>query len=158
MTIAGPTNDRLIQTIVYWPVAAFQQVRADTERSVIEALDLMPELAERIRGGRRVERYRGTADNRGVFRRSHGPGWALVGDARYHKDPITAQGITDAFHGAELWADAVDARFSERQPLDEALAGYERARNEAVMPMVDFTAQLAALAEPEAQTRQLFGA
>ena len=36
-----------------------------------------------------------------------GPGWALVGDAGYFKDPITAHGITDALRDAEILARAV---------------------------------------------------
>ena len=48
-----------------------------------------------------------------------GPGWALVGDAGYHKDPITAQGMLDAFRDAELLADAVD-RGLERRPRRRA--------------------------------------
>ena len=36
-----------------------------------------------------------------------GPGWALVGDAGYFKDPITTHGITDALRDAELLADAI---------------------------------------------------
>ena len=36
-----------------------------------------------------------------------GPGWALVGDAGYFKDPITTHGITDALRDAELLSDAV---------------------------------------------------
>ena len=39
---------------------------------------------------------------RGYFRKPYGPGWALVGDAGYNKDFITAQGIQDAFRDAEL--------------------------------------------------------
>ena len=31
----------------------------------------------------------------GFVRQSSGPGWALIGDAAYFKDPITAHGITD---------------------------------------------------------------
>ena len=50
-----------------------------------------------------------TPETRGFFRVAGGPGWALVGDAGYHKDPITAQGMSDAFRDAELLADAVDA-------------------------------------------------
>ena len=38
-----------------------------------------------------------------------GPGWALVGDAGYHRDPITGHGMTDAFRDAELLADAATA-------------------------------------------------
>ena len=44
-----------------------------------------------------------------------GPGWALVGDAGYHLDPITAQGMLDAFRDAELLADGRRPR-PRRQP------------------------------------------
>jgi 2-polyprenyl-6-methoxyphenol hydroxylase-like FAD-dependent oxidoreductase len=71
-----------------------------------------------------------------------------VGDAGYHKDPATAQGISDSFRDAELLTEAIDAGFSERQPLEEALAEYERQRNAAVLPMYEFTCQLANLDEP----------
>ena len=43
------------------------------------------------------------------YRRPYGDGWALVGDAGYHKDPILAIGISDAFRDAQLLADASDA-------------------------------------------------
>ena len=75
-------------------MADFHEVRADIEGSFLETLDLAPGLAERVRRGERSERFRGTADLPNFFRRPYGPGWALVGDAGYHKDPITAQGIT----------------------------------------------------------------
>jgi len=79
--------------------------RADIDRSFHESLDLAPSLAQRVRAGERVERYRFTTDLDGFLRRPSGPGWALVGDAGYHKDPVTAQGIRDAFRDAELLAD-----------------------------------------------------
>ncbi len=40
----------------------------------------------------------------GFLRRPWGPGWALVGDAGYFKDPITAHGMSDALRDAELLA------------------------------------------------------
>ena len=46
------------------------------------------------------------------FRKPYGPGWALVGDAGYNKDFITAQGIIDAFRDAELCATALDESLS----------------------------------------------
>jgi flavin-dependent dehydrogenase len=130
MIIAGPTNDGLTMTIAYWPQADFHDVRSDSDRHFLEALELAPGLAERIHGGTRSEHWRGTAQLPNFFRRPHGEGWALVGDAGYHKDPILALGITDAFRDAELLTEAVDAGLSGRQPLAEALAGYESTRNE----------------------------
>lgn len=158
MVLAAPTNDAQTIVIIYWPVAAFHEVRADIEGNFLKALELVPDLAERARGGRRSERFRGTADLRSFFRRPFGPGWALVGDAGYHKDPITAQGISDAFRDAELLADAVDDGFSGRRPLPDALAAYEQRRNEAVMPMYGMTLQFAALQPPPPEMQQLFEA
>lgn len=63
------------------------------------------------------------------FRRAHGPGWALVGDAGYSKDPFAAHGITDAFRDAELLTEAV---------LTGDFAGYEERRDELSLPV--FTA------------------
>jgi 2-polyprenyl-6-methoxyphenol hydroxylase-like FAD-dependent oxidoreductase len=100
----------------------------------------------------------GTADLPNLYRRPYGPGWALVGDAGYHKDPITAQGITDAFRDAELLAEAIEDGFSGRQPLLTALAGYERRRNEETMPMYEPTCQFAALQPPPPEMQQLIAA
>jgi 2-polyprenyl-6-methoxyphenol hydroxylase-like FAD-dependent oxidoreductase len=110
-----------------------------------------------VRSGKRSEHFYGTADLPFFFRKAYGPGWALVGDAGHHKDPITAQGISDAFRDAELLAEAIDAGYSGRRPLDAALADYERQRNEAVLPIYDFTYQLAAL-NPPPELQQLFAA
>ncbi len=95
------------------------------------AIDAAPSLAERVRNGRREERYFGTADVPNFFRKPYGPGWALVGDAGCHKDPYLALGISDAFRDAELLVDALDDGLTGRCDLQTALAGYEQRRNEA---------------------------
>jgi 2-polyprenyl-6-methoxyphenol hydroxylase-like FAD-dependent oxidoreductase len=158
MVIAAPTNDGLTMIIIYWPKTAFPQVRADIEGQFMRALDMIPSFAERVRAGSRAEKFRGTADLSGFFRRPYGPGWALVGDAGYHKDPITAQGITDGFRDAELLADAVDDMFAGRLSTEDALAGYEQKRNEAVMPMYQLTCDLAKLEPPPPDMQNLFAA
>jgi 2-polyprenyl-6-methoxyphenol hydroxylase-like FAD-dependent oxidoreductase len=99
----------------------------------------------------------GAADLPNFFRKPYGPGWALVGDAGYHKDPVTAQGISDAFRDAELLAEAIDAGLSGREPLDDALANYEAHRNEAALPMYELTSQLARL-QTSFEMEQLFHA
>lgn len=158
MIVLGATNDAQTMIIVYWPVDAFHEVRAGIEELFMASLDLAPSLAERVRAGRRSERFRGTADLPNFLRRPYGPGWALVGDAGYHKDPITAQGISDAFRDAELLIDAIDAGLDGQQPLEEALAAFERRRNEEVMLMFELTCSLAALQPPSPEMQQLFGA
>lgn len=128
--IGFPTNDGLTGIFVAWPAAELDQVRRDTEASFLAALDEVPELGERVRAGRREERILGTTDLPNFFRTPFGPGWALVGDAGFHQDPYLALGISDAFRDAELLVDAIDAGLSGRRPIEEAMAGYERARNE----------------------------
>lgn len=158
MIIAAPTNNGQTIVIVYWPQADFHAVRADIEGHFMAALELAPDLAARVRGGTRAERFRGTADLPNQFRQPHGPGWALVGDAGYHKDPILALGISDAFRDAELLADAIDAGFSCREPLEAALAAYQRRRDEAAAPGFAATLQFAQLQPPPPEMQQLFGA
>jgi 2-polyprenyl-6-methoxyphenol hydroxylase-like FAD-dependent oxidoreductase len=92
------------------------------------------------------------------FRTPFGPGWALVGDAGYNKDFITAQGISDAFRDAELCADAVHESLSGARPSDEAMRAYQTARDERVLPMYEFTCQFASFTPPNEQMQQLFGA
>ena len=92
------------------------------------------------------------------FRQPYGPGWALVGDAGYNKDFITAQGIMDAFHDAELCAAALDKVFSEERTFITAMEEYQWARDARVKPMYDFTCQLATLEPPPPEMQQLIAA
>jgi flavin-dependent dehydrogenase len=152
---AMPTNDGLVGIAVAWKNAEFHQFRSDIEGNFMKTLELAPELAERVRQGTREEPFMGTADVPNFFRKSYGPGWALVGDAAYHKDPITAQGISDAFYGAELLAEAIHAGLSGPQSMEDALAAYERQLHEKVSAMYEYTCQFAALDTPPPQMQQL---
>ena len=88
-----------------------------------------PAHVDRLAGASRVGRLRGWAGARGHLRRPWGPGWALVGDAGYFKDPISAHGMTDALRDAELLADALVAGWSGDVPEAAALAGYQAQRD-----------------------------
>jgi flavin-dependent dehydrogenase len=66
---------------------------------------------------------------RGYVRRSWGPGWALVGDAGYFKDPLSAHGMTDALRDAELLARAVIDVVAGSTEERDALAGYQATRD-----------------------------
>lgn len=158
MIVAAPTNDEQLLAIILWPHAEFHHVRSDIEGNFLVALELAPGLAERIRAGTRSDRFRGTSQLPNHFRRPYGAGWALVGDAGYHKDPILALGISDAFRDAELLADAVDAGFCGRRPLAAALAAYERRRNELADPGYESTIAFASLQPPSPEMQALFAA
>jgi flavin-dependent dehydrogenase len=155
--LAFPTNDQRSCLAVGWPRAMFPEVRKDIEGSYLRVL-LSSGLAERVRRGRRVERFVGTGDVRNFFRRPYGPGWALVGDAGYHRDPVTGLGITDAFRDADLLVEALDAGLSGRRPLAEALAGYESTRNEIAAPLYEVTCRLAGGEAASMEAWMAFGA
>ena len=110
-----------------------------------------------MRGAKRETRLAG-AVTPNFFRKPFGPGWALVGDAGYLKDPITAQGILDAFRDAERCASAVDEALSHRRPFDAAMSDYQRDRDAAGHPMYDFTYMLAALEPPPPDLERLLAA
>src|SRR5579884_197979 len=158
MIISGPTNDGLQIVVAFWPREEFKTVRAHVERSFLDAVALATSLAERLAAGERADRFYGIGELPFWYRKPFGPGWALVGDAGYHKDPITAQGITDAFRDAELLADALDQGFGGGRPLDEALGEYERIRNEETRGLYELTYELASLAPPPPEQQALFGA
>lgn len=154
---ALPTNDGLTLVVVGWPSAESGAFKADVETNFLRTLELAPEFAARVRAARREERFAGGAVPN-FFRTPYGPGWALVGDAGYTKDPITAQGISDAFRDAELCATAVDEALAGGRPFDEAMSAYQRRRDEQVLPIYEFTTGLATLAPPPPELQQLLGA
>lgn len=153
-----PTNDGMVCLPIASPQDDFDRNRSDPEGAYMNSLSLVPELAERVRAGKQEERYFGTGEMRNFFRKPYGPGWALVGDAGYHKDPIGAQGISDAFRDAELLAEALDDCFCGRRTIEDALADYHRTRDEHVLPMYQFNSEMAALQPPPPEMQQLFGA
>jgi flavin-dependent dehydrogenase len=122
-----PTNDGLSCVFAGTSARRFRDelsrdVAAGFARVLAEA---DPELAEAVAAARRAGNLRGFPGQPGFLRRPFGPGFALVGDAGYFKDPITAHGITDALRDAELLADAVaegsPAAFARYQGLRDAL-------------------------------------
>ncbi len=154
---AWSTNDDLTLVIGGWPYSEFESNKADVEGNFLKVIDLVPDFADRLRGARREERFAGMAVP-GYLRKPFGPGWALVGDAGYNKDFITAQGIQDAFRDAELCVRALDEAWSGRRPFEDALADYQVARDEHVLPMYEFTAELASLEPPPPELQQILQA
>src|SRR5204863_3054635 len=138
------TNDDLTLLLVGCPFAHASEFRRDVEANYFEAIEREPEWADRLSRATRAERFTGGGVPN-FFRKPYGPGWTLVGDAGYTKDPITAQGITNAFRDAELCSAALDATFAGDLSFDEAMAAYQTERDLHSMPMYEFTTQLATL-------------
>ena len=103
-----------------------------------------PQLAERLRHARRTSPVQGVLRQPNQVRQAFGPGWALVGDAGYYRDAVTAHGISDAFRDAELLAVALDQALSGGAEEATALALYQRQRDQALREIFEITCRLAA--------------
>ena len=136
---AIPTNEGDTCIFAAMPSQRFHdEIHADLEAGYRRVLsECAPALAQELAAATPSERFRGFPGQPGLMRQSHGPGWALVGDAGYFKDPITAHGISDALRDAEFLARAV-ARGS-----DQALAGYQSTRDELSQELFQITDAIA---------------
>jgi len=122
---AIPTNAGATCVFVAAPAARMRaEIRGDavsTYRRLIR--EASTAIDARLHTAHRVEPVRGFGGHPGFIKRSTGDGWALVGDAGYFKDPLTAHGITDALRDAELLARAMI------KSTAAAFADYETARD-----------------------------
>jgi 2-polyprenyl-6-methoxyphenol hydroxylase-like FAD-dependent oxidoreductase len=154
---AWATNDDLTLVVGGWPFRELEANRSDIEGNFLRMFDMAPSFADRIRAATREVRFVGTAVPN-FFRKPYGPGWALVGDAGYNKDFITAQGIQDAFRDAGLCATALDEALSGARPFDVAMRDYQSIRDAHVLPMYEFTAELASLEPPSPELQRVLAA
>ncbi|MEX2081725.1 MAG: hypothetical protein WEC33_08925, partial [Dehalococcoidia bacterium] len=152
-----PTNDGLVCLASEWPADQFAEFKSDPDGNLLKTLDLAPDLGKRARAGKREEQMRGKLIGHSFHRQAHGPGWALTGDARFHKDPVLGQGITDAFNDSAVLAEALDAGLSGKQAMEEALAGYQQQRDAETAMMYQVTEMVASLNPPE-QLLDMMGA
>lgn len=137
-----PTNDGKHCVGVGGIHEEFKDFRADIEGNYMKALEQVPHIAEQVKHGER-ERFIGTADMPNYFRKPFGPGWALTGDAGYHRDFITGLGINDAFLQAELLSDALHTAWSGQSTEEEALAAFQHKRDEFFKTTYDVTITIA---------------
>jgi flavin-dependent dehydrogenase len=136
-----PTNDG--QTCVFTSVptgafdATYRHDVAGAFQTVLAAVDPSSRARQiaRLRQGQLVV-FRGRPS---FLRQAHGPGWALVGDAGFFRDPLTAHGITDALRDAEGLAQAVLLG-------DGHLARYQAERDEIALPLLEATDRIVGFA------------
>jgi len=148
---AIPTNDGDTCVFASLPPARLENNRKNGLEPLYHDVmsDVSPLLAERVARSEASGKLRAFAGTPGFLRRAAGPGWALVGDAAYFKDPLTAHGITDALRDAELLARAV------AKGGDDALAGYQSTRDELVKGLIDVTDQISSFEWDLDEAKQL---
>jgi flavin-dependent dehydrogenase len=136
-----PTNDGQVLVFAGGPGATAPR---DEAQLAAVLRRVAPDLAAGVGAGRRVGRLHRSRGVPNLLRVPTGPGWSLVGDAGFTKDPISARGITDAPRDAELAAAAIDASLGDRRTETEAGAHYRRVRDRFAVPILEHTMALAA--------------
>jgi len=136
-----PTNNGQACVFAHAPAERIGRGGVDLIQQIVT--DGTPELGEQLRNATRPNGTRTWRGHRGFIRQSSGPGWALVGDAGYFKDPISAHGLTDALRDAELLARAAIDGFGQESTLDDALQCYEATRDRLSIPLFDVSDRIA---------------
>jgi flavin-dependent dehydrogenase len=146
-----PTNDDQHCVFVAVPEACFAETfRGRMDNAFLEvAAANSAALRDQLERTEPKGRLRGYSAGAGFLRKSFGSGWALVGDAGYFKDPLTANGISDALLDAEILAAAI-RRGSERD-----LARYEEERNAHAIPFLELTDEIASFTWDEPGIKEL---
>jgi 2-polyprenyl-6-methoxyphenol hydroxylase-like FAD-dependent oxidoreductase len=156
MVYAWGTNDGMTVAGICCRYEDYRRLSDDPERNFFaEAEALTPEFCQRVRTARREGAWLKGA-TRSIRRKAFGPGWALVGDAGITMDPISAAGIANALRDAQYLADAAHQGLSGATSLDEAIAQFQHRRDASVMPIYEFTREMAKLDPPPQQVIDLF--
>ncbi len=130
-----PCDGGQLVALLMPPVARAEEFRADADAAFAAAIDRVPAFRERLSGCTRQGRVFTSVSHPSYFRHSHGPGWALAGDAGHFKDPVTAQGIRDALRFGRLLGEAAAPHLDDPAALDAALAAWEADRDAQCLPM-----------------------
>ncbi|MGE0599779.1 MAG: NAD(P)/FAD-dependent oxidoreductase [Dehalococcoidia bacterium] len=153
-----PTNNGEVCIGVEMTADKFKDFRGDLSENLANDLAAFEPLAERFKAAERTSKIFGLAPHKSFYRRPYGPGWALVGDAGYYRDPLLGQGINDAFRDAEVLAGALDDVFTGKQAWESALASYENNRNQVTAMIYGLTNLLCQDLNPSPQILEMMAA
>ncbi len=126
------------------PAAQFEQARREHEALHGHYSSLIPEVGSRMAKARRETPVYGVPPRESFYRVPFGPGWALVGDAAFYKDPLTGQGIHDALLSSERVAQAY-AETRGGGAWERAMMRYQIERDRETRDMYRLTDYYAAL-------------
>ncbi len=151
-----PTHDGVTLILTYFPQRSFAAIKSeplDAHRESIRAG--APDLFDQMSSGEHVVKLHGTGDQQNFFRKAHGPGWVLVGDAGHHLDSITARGITNAFTQAEILSEEIGGDMADAQRLDAALKRFTDRRDMVLMEGYRSTLETAKLRVQDSRLKML---
>jgi flavin-dependent dehydrogenase len=152
------TNDNEACVGVEMTAGNHAAFRADIESSIRTALATQPSVLERYDRAERSGKVMGLTPHKSFYRKPFGPGWALVGDAGYYRDPLLGQGINDALRDAEELAKALTSVLSGAAGWDSAMSAYQQQRDTATSDIYQLTALLTKDLDPSQETLAMLAA
>ncbi len=156
--IISDSDSNLTVISLSLPASRFQEARQNADELHWKYGRLIPGVGERIAGAHRETPMYGVPPRAAHYRFPYGPGWALVGDAGYYKDPLPGQGIHDALRSSELLCQSL-LEYRATGRWDRAMRRYRRARDAETIGMYQFTDRFSDLERPfSGQERRLFRA
>jgi flavin-dependent dehydrogenase len=140
-----PTNAGLANVCIGLPADRFRAEAGNGVEAVFYSTlaRIAPGLAARVAAADRVAGFRSFPGEPGRLRQAWGPGWVLVGDAGYWKDPLSVHGLTDALRDAELAARAMHDVLDDRADEATALGAYQSSRDAIAIPLLEVTDRMA---------------
>jgi flavin-dependent dehydrogenase len=138
-----PCDAGLTCVAVSASASEFAAFRAAPNRELTRRLRAHPQLAARVKRSEAVGRTAGGPPEASWLRATHGPGWALVGDAALHQDPWTGRGMDMASVHATFLADEVVDWLNGQTTENEALRRYRARRDEHALAVFEETVTFA---------------
>ena len=153
---ALPTHDGLTCVVQGWPREEFETNRKDVEGAYMKGFELAPEFNDRIRAAARPASPAWRTCR--AFPQAVRAGWALVGDAlpqapdhglRHHRRVPRRRSWSP-----RRWTTPL----AGRRPYDEAMAEYQRVRDEQAQPIYELTCEFASIEPPPPEMQGYFRA
>jgi flavin-dependent dehydrogenase len=116
-----------------------------------------PRIWSRLQNAERVTTVRGLRHTPNYYRQVDGAGWALVGDAVHHKDPLGGQGIYDAVFSAKILANNLIRAHRGEVTMEQAMRDYKAELEAETLPMYEMTKQATANFAPQGALQRWLG-
>jgi 2-polyprenyl-6-methoxyphenol hydroxylase-like FAD-dependent oxidoreductase len=136
---------------------SFSEGPGEAEATYYAMLQNAPRIWARVKDAQRATSVRGIKDVPNYYRQPAGLGWALVGDAVHHKDPLGGQGIYDAVFTARAFAASYLEWRSGKRTWAEAMHGYKQAIEDETLPVYHNTLAATRNFEPQGIVQRVIG-
>ncbi len=116
----------------------FEEFRSDHGAAFEARVRRLPDMNRRMKNAHLQGKLMGVKGIDNHFRKPYGPGWALIGDAGYLKDPATGTGIGDALQQSFMLAEALGAAF-DGADWEASMSAFQEKRDQMMKPLYDAT-------------------